>query len=294
MTLHHKNLVRVHECFEENGTVYYAMDYIEGESLRAKLNRKGALSENLVMSYLNQLLSALQIVHRQNIWHLDIKPENIMVNERSQIYLIDFGASKHIEQNGTLTTSFNVASTLAYCPIEQLTGNLHSIGAWSDMYALGATLYNLLTNQTPPAATDLLNTGTNAFRFPASVSKQMRDMIVWMMKVNRNERPQSVSEVLNKIDNDDKTIIPPHSLSSGKRHNQQVTKLSNSTDEKNSKNIQNRIESNQDSEKWYYIWCVFLFLVMMVPLFFDNVTGMFIGTPLLFISGMVKGLFFDD
>ena len=63
-TLRHKNLVRVYEWFEENGTVYYVMDYIVGESLRDKLNREGALPENLVLNYLNQLLSALQIVQQ--------------------------------------------------------------------------------------------------------------------------------------------------------------------------------------------------------------------------------------
>ena len=86
--LRHKNLVRVYEWFEENGTVYYVMDFIEGESLRDKLNREGALPESLVMNYLQQLLSALQVVHEKNIWHLDIKPENIMVDRYGHAYLI--------------------------------------------------------------------------------------------------------------------------------------------------------------------------------------------------------------
>ena len=90
--LNHPSLVIVHELFEENGTAYYVMDYIEGMSLRTKLNKEGCLPENLVFKYLQQVLSALEVAHKQNIWHLDIKPENIMVDKFDHVYLIDFGA----------------------------------------------------------------------------------------------------------------------------------------------------------------------------------------------------------
>lgn len=194
--LRHKNLVRVYEWFEENGTVYYVMDFIEGESLRDKLNREGALPESLVMNYLQQLLSALQVVHEKNIWHLDIKPENIMVNHNNHIYLIDFGASKHIEQsNGTLTTSSMLAYTPGYFPPEQSAVTMRNIGAWTDIYALGATLYNLLTRRNPPTFDVIISEGRNAFLFPSSISSQTQDLIVQMMKVNRNERPQSVQDI---------------------------------------------------------------------------------------------------
>lgn len=197
-TLRHKNLVRVYEWFEENGTVYYVMDYIVGESLRDKLNREGALPENLVLNYLNQLLSALQIVHAKNIWHLDIKPENIMVDINNCVYLIDFGASKHIEQSaGTLTTSSMLAYTPGYFPPEQSATTMRNIGAWTDIYALGATLYNLLTRRNPPTFDVIISEGRNAFFFPTNVSSKTRDLIVRMMKVNKNERPQSVKDILN-------------------------------------------------------------------------------------------------
>lgn len=198
-TLRHKNLVRVYEWFEENGTVYYVMDFIEGESLRDKLNREGALSESLVMNYLQQLLSALQVVHEKDIWHLDIKPENIMVDSNNHVYLIDFGASKHIEQsNGTLTTSSMLAYTPGYFPPEQSAVTMKNIGAWTDIYALGATLYNLLTRRNPPTFDDIISEGRKAFSFPSNISSQTQNLIVQMMKVNRNERPQSVSAIRNK------------------------------------------------------------------------------------------------
>ena len=196
-TLRHRNLVRVYEWFEENGTVYYVMDFIEGESLMDKLNREGALPESLVMNYLQQLLSALQVVHEKNIWHLDIKPLNIMVDRNNHIYLIDFGASKHIEQsNGTLTTSSMLVGSPGYCPPEQSTETMKNIGAWTDIYALGATLYNLLTRRNPPTFDVIISEGRNAFSFPSNISTNTQDLIVRMMKVNRNERPQSVSAIL--------------------------------------------------------------------------------------------------
>ena len=109
--LNHPNLVKVHDLFEENGTAYYVMEYIDGESLHTKLNRDGPLPESLVLRYLDSLLPALEVAHNQNIWHLDIKPENIMVDKKGKVFLIDFGASKHIEQKSTLTTSLALAYT---------------------------------------------------------------------------------------------------------------------------------------------------------------------------------------
>jgi len=198
--LNHPNLVKVHEFFEENGTAYYVMDYIEGESLRTKLNREGALSESLVLKYLQQLLPALETAHKQNIWHLDIKPENIMVDRYGHIYLIDFGASKHIEQNSTLTTSLALAYTRGYCPPEladltyesDLVQALKEIGPWTDIYALGATMYNLLTDSIPPSSNRLYKDGRNAFTFPSQISSSTQDLIVWMMKPDKENRPQSI------------------------------------------------------------------------------------------------------
>ena len=203
--LSHPNLVKVHELFEENGTAYFVMDYIDGESLRTKLNREGRLSESLVLKYMQQLLPALETAHRQNIWHLDIKPENIMVDKYYHVYLIDFGASKHIERNKSLTTSLALAYTPGFCPPELLElshetpenyiQTLKDIGPWTDIYALGATMYNLLTDSIPPSSNRLYQNGRNAFIFPSSISSFTQDLIIWMMKPNKNERPQNINEI---------------------------------------------------------------------------------------------------
>ena len=216
--LKHPNLVKVHELFEENGTAYYVMDYIDGESLRTKLNREGRLSEGVVKNYIQQLLPALEVAHKQNIWHLDIKPENIMVDKYGHVYLIDFGASKHIEQKSTLTTSLALAYTRGYCPPEladltygsqaDLVNALKDIGPWTDIYALGATMYNLLTDNIPPSSNRLYKDGRNAFMFYGTLSSLIQNLIVWMMKPNREDRPQSVSEIAIEIqDSSEKTIV---------------------------------------------------------------------------------------
>ena len=214
--LNHPNLVKVHEFFEEKGTAYYVMDYIEGESLRTKLNREGVLSENLVLKYLQQLLPALEAAHKQSIWHLDIKPENIMVDRYGHVYLIDFGASKHVEPNSTLTTSLALAYTPGYCPPELLDLSnetpeyylqaIKDIGPWTDIYALGATIYNLLTDSIPPSKRRLDKEGRRAFSFPSNVSSSTRDLIVWMMKPDKEDRPQNIYQVIEKLINDETTI----------------------------------------------------------------------------------------
>jgi serine/threonine protein kinase len=123
--------------------------------------------------------------------------------------LIDFGASKHIEQNSTLTTSLALAFTRGYCPPEltdfsfesqaSFVQALKDIGPWTDIYSLGATMYNLLTDNIPPSSNRLYKVGPNAFMFPNDVSESTKNLIVWMMKPNKEERPQSLESVLLKL-----------------------------------------------------------------------------------------------
>ena len=193
--LQNPHIVRVHDLFEENGTCYYVMDFIEGESLAAKLKRTGQpLPETEVRQLLIQILEALSEVHKNNLWHLDLKPGNIMINKDGNVVLIDFGASKQMSAEGGATTSTALCYTPGYAPSEQVEQNMEKCGPWTDLYALGATLFNLLTAQKPPQGSDIQESPEQAFAPLNGVSQQMQSYVRWLMQPNRTKRPQSVAE----------------------------------------------------------------------------------------------------
>ena len=210
--LSNPHIVSVHDLFEENGTAYYVMDYVDGENLSGRLKRTGKpMSEKKVNEILPQILDALKSVHDAGFWHLDLKPANIMVDRYGQVKLIDFGASKQLNaQKGGATTSTAISYTHGYAPREQMEQNYDKFGPWTDLYALGATLYTLLTNKRPPLPTDIDDDTSSdkhlALPFPAPVSEDMKHRVLWMMSTNRMQRPQSVSAILNE-DIDEDTII---------------------------------------------------------------------------------------
>ena len=192
--LHNKHLVQVHDLFEENGTAYYVMDFVEGESLSARLKRTGQpLSEREALRILSEVLEGLDEVHKNKIWHLDLKPGNIMLDKEGNAVLIDFGASKQLTSNGYATSTVSMCYTPGYAPSEQVDQNIERIGPWTDLYALGATLYNLVTRNNPPAISDLGE--PNAFQYPPTVSANTRKLIEWMMNPSRQRRPQSIEAV---------------------------------------------------------------------------------------------------
>ena len=198
-TLNNPHIVKVYDLFEENGTAYYVMDYVDGENLSTRLKRtQTPLSETAVRNYLTQILDGLEAIHAAGIWHLDIKPANIMVDSHDVVKLIDFGASKQQSTVGGATASTGISYTNGYAPSEQMAQSYDKFGPWTDFYALGATLYKLLTNQDPPSVTDLSEDETEDkhLALPMShVSEEMKKLVVWMMQVNRLRRSKNVGEI---------------------------------------------------------------------------------------------------
>lgn len=193
------HIVKVYDLFEENGTAYYVMDYVDGENLSARLKRTNApLAESEVRNYLNQILDGLEAIHNAGMLHLDIKPSNIMVDNHYVVKLIDFGASKQQSTVGGATMSTGISYTNGYAPSEQMAQSYDKFGPWTDFYALGATVYKLLTNQDPPSVSDLSEDETEdkhlALPMP-NVSEEMKKLVVWMMQVNRLKRPKNVGEI---------------------------------------------------------------------------------------------------
>ena len=196
-----QHVVKVHDLFYENGTTYYTMDFIDGQSLKERMDKMGRpFTEKEMMQILSQILDALKSVHDAGIWHLDLKPANIMVDKSDKVKLIDFGASKQLNaQKGGATTSTAICYTNGYAPREQMEQNYDKFGPWTDIYALGATLYNLLTNRRPPLPSDIDDDETEnkrkALPFPATTSASMRQLVLRMLNTNRSRRPQNIDEI---------------------------------------------------------------------------------------------------
>ena len=143
--LQHPGVVRVLECFEALGTAYYVMPWVGGEVLSKAAPAPAVITESWLLPQLRRLLVTLEYLHGRNVLHRDIKPANVLLQADGEPILIDFGAARimvsersatHIESEG-------------YTPIEQLqSGSKH--GPWTDLYALGATCYRLITGERPP------------------------------------------------------------------------------------------------------------------------------------------------
>lgn len=224
-SLSHPGIVQVSDVFSENGTAYYVMGYIEGKSLRDLVKENGPLDESLALKYISQICEALRYVHSKNRLHLDIKPGNIMLDGKDNAILIDFGVSKQYDEAGGENTSTLLGKTQGYAPLEQLGGNVKKFMPATDIYALGATLYMLLSGKKPISANDLAQ-GDELPPLPPYISDSTRRAVNRAMRVKNTERPQSVDEFMamlfepaesdggnGTIDQDDVTIVSGDDIS---------------------------------------------------------------------------------
>jgi hypothetical protein len=147
-------LVRVTDFFEEEGNAYLVMDFVEGESLGARIAREGALPEGQALTWAGQLLGALAYCHEQGVIHRDVKPQNVIVTPNGEAVLVDFGLVKLWDSRDPRTkTAIRAMGTPEYAPPEQYDLGAAYTDQRSDLYSLGATLYHALTGQAPPTAT---------------------------------------------------------------------------------------------------------------------------------------------
>ena len=198
----HPGIVKVLEAFEANNTFYYAMEYIEGGSLDSYIREWGSLPEREALDCVEHIGSALAFMHDHRMLHLDLKPLNVMRRANGRPVLIDFGLSKQYGDDGQPESSTTIGGgTPGYAPIEQ--ANYHEgrdFPVTLDVYALGATLYKMLTGQTPPVAADVLNDG-----FPEEplrqkqVSRKTIEALRKAMSPMKKERWQTVEEFLGAL-----------------------------------------------------------------------------------------------
>lgn len=197
----HDNIVRVNNLFEENGTAYYVMEYVDGLSLNDILKKRGSLSETEMLGYIRQVAAALKYVHQQNRLHLDVKPGNILVDNTGKAVLIDFGASKHYDEGtGENTTTMQGLNTPGYAPYEQTVEGITEFTPASDIYALGATMYKLLTGETPPNSGLLFLKKKTLAPLPETISTVTHNAITAAMQLHEGNRPQSIDEFLEILE----------------------------------------------------------------------------------------------
>ncbi|HKW23277.1 MAG TPA: serine/threonine-protein kinase [Ktedonobacterales bacterium] len=199
--LDHNHIPKVREYFEWRSRLYLVMDFVDGENLEQKLYNQGGrpLSEEQVIAWILPICDALQYLHtrRPSILHRDVKPANIIVTPAGHPVLVDLGIAKeHLPGAGRTATFVRKAGTEGYAPPEQYTVAGKS-GPWSDVYALGATLYHLLTMQVPVSAIDRVTQDPDLIHpafYNRAISQQTDAAICRAMAMRPADRFQSIAE----------------------------------------------------------------------------------------------------
>lgn len=199
-SLVHSHIVRIYDVFEENNTAYYVMEYSDCGSLSDYLSRRGRLPEEEAIAFIRQIANALLYIHKKRVNHLDIKPGNILLDEKNNAVLIDFGFSRHYDSDCHQTSSTLLGISKGYAPIEQYKqGGVSQFSPETDIYSLGATLYKLVTGETPPEVDDIYENGLN-FPNDVSLSANVKSAIVSAMQPRRKDRPKSIRKFLSILD----------------------------------------------------------------------------------------------
>ena len=252
-TLSHPNIVKVLEAFHANGTTYYSMEYIDGISLDKKIAQspQGRIPLTEAIETLKQIGAAIAFMHSRNMLHLDVKPGNVMMRKDGTAVLIDFGLSKQYTSDGEPESSTKVgAGTPGYAPIEQ--ASYHEgkgFPTMMDVYALGGTLFKMLTGQRPPEASEILNEG-----FPTDSLRQLfiPDNIVnsisKAMAPLKKDRWQTVDEFVNHLDEHGEHTIYEDTSSESAR-----SESTTFDDRKFSHKLQGDFEDNDEdqTESWF-------------------------------------------
>ena len=252
-TLSHPNIVKVLEAFHANGTTYYSMEYIDGISLDKKIAQspQGRMPLTEAIETLKQIGAAIAFMHSRNMLHLDVKPGNVMMRKDGTAVLIDFGLSKQYTSDGEPESSTKVgAGTPGYAPIEQ--ASYHEgkgFPTMMDVYALGGTLFKMLTGQRPHEASEILNEG-----FPTDSLRQLfiPDNIVnsisKAMAPLKKDRWQTVDEFVKHLDEHGEHTIYEDTSSESAR-----SESTTFDDRKFSHKLQDDIEDDDEdqTESWF-------------------------------------------
>lgn len=200
--LEHPNIIHVYDVFDENKTSYYVMEYIKGKSLDDYVTEQYSLGEAEAFEIIRTISAAVDYMHSNRVLHLDIKPKNIMMGDDGRLALIDFGLSKQFTETGEPESSTTIGmGTPGYAPLEQSQyKHTDKFPATLDVYALGATLYKMLTGKRPAEASEILNEGLDTGPLKAkNVSDETIAIVEKAMSPAQKDRYQNVKELLSAL-----------------------------------------------------------------------------------------------
>lgn len=207
----HPAIVDVYGTFEENNTAYMVMELLRGKTLGQLVEERGPLPEHEAIGYVRRVGEALIVVHEAGLLHRDLKPDNLMLTGDGEVVLIDFGTARAFAagKTGRMTTMLSPG----YAPLEQY-GQSARFGPFTDVYALAATMYHVLTGQMPAPATDRAS-GVDLVpprTLNPAVGVITSDAILWAMSMRVDQRPQTVREFLDglpSVDASPEPTLPP-------------------------------------------------------------------------------------
>ena len=188
------NVVRVRDLFQENETAYIVMDFVEGETLKARLQKTGPMPWSRAKDIFLPAIQAMEQVHKAGLVHRDISPDNLMLTPGGKVMILDLGAAKDLSVNSG-ASSMQVAKG-GFSPLEQYTQRGGS-GPWTDVYAMAATVYYTLTGKLPPVATDRVVEDTISWEEPGlkALSAQALEALQKAMVISAKNRMQSMEEL---------------------------------------------------------------------------------------------------
>ena len=202
--LRHPRIVSVHEVGTLGDFPYFSMDYIEGSTLRSVVARRGPLPAEDAISIVVEICRAVGHAHAKGVIHRDLKPENVMIDTEGDVFVMDFGLARAVEERG-MTESGVIMGTPYYMSPEQLSGE--KIDERSDVYAIGLILLYCLTGDDLFAADNI--TGVISLHATTRIEdvvirtsrlpSNLRDMLVSMLQEDRNMRTRTVREVLERL-----------------------------------------------------------------------------------------------
>ena len=192
------NVVGVKSVFTQNETAYIVMDFIEGETLQQKMQKNGPMDFDSCIRLMTPIMQSLAEVHKHGIIHRDISPDNIMVQPDGKPVLLDLGAAKDLDiqgKDGSIQTTQMVAKQ-GFSPIEQYRKNA-SVGPWTDVYSMAATIYYCCTGTLPPTSVDRIVEDTLTCK--PRLTKEQFDVLAAGMSILPQKRPQDMAALLQMV-----------------------------------------------------------------------------------------------